>query len=56
MNGKTELTNAAVFQIAPGIFVAEMRNGDNVRVNTVSGSTSAKIGGEAYNFTRQETP
>lgn len=56
LNGKTTLTDAAVFQIAKGTFVAEMRNGDFVRVNTVQGTTTASIGGVSYNFTRQPTP
>ena len=56
MDGKTELVSADVFQIAPGVFVAQMPEGDFVRVNTVSGTTSAKIGGKAYNFSCNPTP
>ena len=56
LDGKTTITEAAVFQIAPGVFIAEMRNGDYIRVNSESGTTTARIGGKALNFTRQPTP
>lgn len=39
LDGKIELVDAAVFQVAPGIFVADMRNGDYIRLNTQSGRT-----------------
>jgi len=56
MDGKTELVDAAVFQISPGVYVAEIQGGGYIRINTASGSTSVSWGGINRIYTKEERP
>ena len=56
MDGKTELLNAAVFQLSPGVYVAELQGGGHVRINTVSGNTSLSWKGVNRYFTKEQMP
>jgi len=56
LDGKTELVDAAVFQISPGVYVAEIHGGGYVRINTVTGSTSVNWGGINRAYTKEERP
>jgi hypothetical protein len=56
MDGKTELVDAAVFQISPGVYVAEIKGGGYVRINTVTGSASVNWGGTNRVYTKEERP
>jgi hypothetical protein len=56
MDGKTELVDAAVFQISTGVYVAEIRGCGYVRVNTVTGITSVNWGGVNRVYTKNNIP
>jgi len=56
MDGKTDLVDAAVFQISPGVYVAEIQGGGYIRVNTVSGSTSINWCGINRIYSKEERP
>ena len=56
LDGKTELVEAAVFQLSPGVYVAEIKGGGYIRLNTVSGNTTVNWKGQNRYFTKDQMP
>ena len=54
-DGKTYITDAAVFQLAAGVFVGQMPDGSYIRINTVTGTTNVFLNG-GYVTYKQATP
>ena len=55
-DGKTELVNASVYQLFPGVYVAEIQGGGHIRINTVKGTTSVNLNGVNRVYTKEERP
>ena len=55
-DGKTELVNASVYQLFPGVYVAEIQGVGTIRINTVKGTTSVNLNGINKYYTNEQMP
>jgi hypothetical protein len=55
-DGKTELVNASVYQLFPGVYVAEIQGGGTIRINTVKGTTSVNLNGINRYYNSEQMP
>lgn len=55
-DGTVQHLDCAVYQTAPGTWVADFRNGEFVKVNTVTGTTTIYKGGTNRVYRKMPTP